>query len=563
MRIDARVERFGWTGSFNDTNNLEVPIGSAGSSSTPSDWFKRANISVDPNFYDYRHIATACNMDRIINPTACQPPNQRHNGGKMVYVNDPAAIRSLVEKNAYMNLLHSAIYRGLSDAGFMGIDANQVAAQLTVNLIDFRDDDPNVTSFAAPNGKIYYGFERPCLYISELDYNSVTITTGDPPRTYNYKSYAVELYKPYSEDDVPAGLWRLVVDGNSIGIDSWPRGKSFYVIQKQDSNAPITLDPNAVVKNSTLLVLTANRKIELQRRVTDPNGTPNKYIAVDSNQVPDWLVAGDGLRSFQRDITKHKCIRRLWDSGTKAPTLGKINSYVDNSRPELIQARPANKPFTNIGEIGMLFIKSAYLQGPNPIGPGDTELTARLNLADARFQQIFNYLTAIDPADHYNLTTETRIKGRININTAPWFVIAQLPWVTDPTLAVDNPNRYKLAQAIVAYRDTTAKGFKSIGNLMQVLEMGFYTYDNIDLKGLPDLTPNDGDGIGGNFEERDVIFARISNLVTVRSDIFTAYILVRLGPDGPQKRVIAILDRSEVPADKVKIIALHPVPDPR
>jgi hypothetical protein len=40
---------------------------------------------------------------------------------------------------------------------------------------------------------------------------------------------------------------------------------------------------------------------------------------------------------------------------------------------------------------------------------------------------------------------------------------------------------------------------------------------------------------------------------------------VRIGADGPQKRVLAILDRSLVtsPGGKVRILALHPVPDPR
>ena len=102
---------------------------------------------------------------------------------------------------------------------------------------------------------------------------------------------------------------------------------------------------------------------------------------------------------------------------------------------------------------------------------------------------------------------------------------------------------------------------------MQVPEMGFYAndpnYASVDLDGYPDLTPRDG--AAGDFEERDVIFSRISNIATVRSDVFTAYILVRLGVDGPQKRVLAVLDRSRVtsPGDKVKILALHPVPDPR
>ena len=78
------------------------------------------------------------------------------------------------------------------------------------------------------------------------------------------------------------------------------------------------------------------------------------------------------------------------------------------------------------------------------------------------------------------------------------------------------------------------------------------------------------DGIADDFEERDLIFSRISDLVTVRSDVFTAYILVRIGENGPQKRVIAILDRSKITPDgsggfdgKVEIRALHPVPDPR
>jgi hypothetical protein len=85
----------------------------------------------------------------------------------------------------------------------------------------------------------------------------------------------------------------------------------------------------------------------------------------------------------------------------------------------------------------------------------------------------------------------------------------------------------------------------------------------VDLDWLPDLTWNDG--VTNDFEERDVIFARISNLITVRSDVFTAYILVRIGVDGPQRRVMAIFDRSQVnsPGDRVKILALHPVPDTR
>jgi hypothetical protein len=242
------------------------------------------------------------------------------------------------------------------------------------------------------------------------------------------------------------------------------------------------------------------------------------------------------------------------------------------------------------------------------------ESLVRLNLQNPFHRNIFQYLTVFDPvsdfidndrdglgidlnSDGFLDITETdldevKIPGRININTAPWYVLAQLPWMTN-----------EIAQTIVAYRDKLAippvdysgltgrfnatgivgvreqPGFASTGELNFVVagtnnfNVGLYALDTIDLPGFPDLTtygPGLGDGIADDFEERDIIFSRISNLVTVRSDVFTAYILVRIGADGPQKRVVAILDRSGVnknnvslPDGKVRIVALHYVPDPR
>ena len=61
-----------------------------------------------------------------------------------------------------------------------------------------------------------------------------------------------------------------------------------------------------------------------------------------------------------------------------------------------------------------------------------------------------------------------------------------------------------------------------------------------------------------DFEERDWLFTRMANLLTVRSDTFTAYILVRIKgenenqSDISERRVMAIIDRSNVflPTDK-------------
>ncbi|MHC4159739.1 MAG: ComEA family DNA-binding protein, partial [Planctomycetota bacterium] len=237
------------------------------------------------------------------------------------------------------------------------------------------------------------------------------------------------------------------------------------------------------------------------------------------------------------------------------------------------------------------------------------EYDIRLDLENPYHRNIFQYLTVFDPTtdgvdndgddevDHDTYDdkdrSEWKIPGRININTAPWYVIKQLPWVSG-----------KLAQAIVAYRDKLDldgpvnyqsgrwdaikneldgsfsqddiredEGFASIGELNFVIDDDEYSIakhalDDDELAGFPDLTTDrlgGGDGVRDDFEERDIIFSRISNLVTVRSDVFTAYILVRIGADGPQKRVIAILDRSNVYTGngKVRIVAQHFVPDPR
>jgi len=193
-----------------------------------------------------------------------------------------------------------------------------------------------------------------------------------------------------------------------------------------------------------------------------------------------------------------------------------------------------------------------------------------------------------DPDDRRELA----IPGRININTAPQKVIEALPWVVDsgtitipPATAAD---REKLAQSIISYRDgipitggptyTNADpGFQYTAELINVHDSAcldpYYSIRRhsdaatSDLTTMPDTTNNGGlgDGADDDLEERDVIFHRMSNLVTVRSDTFTAYIMVRLGELGPQKRVIAIFDRSNVfeKGDVPRLVALHSVPDPR
>jgi hypothetical protein len=575
--IDTRLEELGPAGKW---GFREYAFRTPAETGDLDEWFNSAynDSALDPN-YAYRHIATTYNMDRIIRP----------DGEKMLNINDTNKV--------------SAIYNRIIDANLNIANPNAVAAQIAVNLIDFRDNDSNVSTFKV-DGQKYYGFERPCVYISEMVYKSKKVTTpggpiGAPPVLE--ESYAIELYKPYSTDSDPCN-WRIVIGpqtGGPIGapmggtpynITQWSGNKQFYVMKNDPCRILPPIDPCAAVENITDANFTLSRGniIGLQRRITyEANDV---WIDVESANVPNDLIPaspGEATNNIERDITLHKCIRRLWSLYVSdSPTLGRMNNY-QNGDPIYIQAHPADGYFNNVGDIGMLFRKSAY-----NIGPTDTEKDVRFDLADPCYQSLFQYLTVFDPAIYpWNEPNETRIKGRININTAPWFVLAQLPWVSQRK---NEPTNYKLAQAIVAYRDKLATpvdysgltgrknatginnireepGFESIGELDCVIggsdnnyRIDYYDQHDPnnpfnDLAGFPDLTTLDHPlgGAPDDFEERD--------LITVRSDVFTAYILIRIGSDGPQKRVMAIFDRSNVHSgdDKIRIIALHPVPDTR
>lgn len=155
---------------------------------------------------------------------------------------------------------------------------------------------------------------------------------------------------------------------------------------------------------------------------------------------------------------------------------------------------------------------------------------------------------------------QTGVEGLININTAPEAVLATLPMAyihsaQSPSTsgAIDLKENWKLAKAIVAYRDGTmdnsgtlkdAHGpFRTIYDLYRVPEVWDYVRLQV-LKGtsqtpdpglaLGDLSSKDtksantpGDGVRNDFEEQFLFLNRISNMITTRSDTFTAYILVQ------------------------------------
>jgi len=596
--VDSRIEEF-WDSTFQALHYLYTPVDDSDALASWEDEVYYDYDSAEPNDsndYSYRHIGTIYNMDRIIDP----------NGDKMLNITDV---------NTPVDMIYRRIKAGLlrGEPNFMDVD--ETAAQIAVNLVDFQDGDSEVTDFNdAGSGVNCYGFETPCIYISELAHKFLIVDVNLPSAPISFtirKSYAIELHKPYGEDEYPEpNDWRLNIDPYGIVNIDWSGSKRFHVVLFEANDVNLgdeidfnDLDPNLAgvpqrfVLPPSTTVFEPLKTILLERQV----GSMGEWIAVDSVTVPEpvggwWSqpASGETSHSIQRDITRHKCIRRLWDSGESIPvTLGEYNIYTEPNDTIYIQAHPENRPFRNVGEIGKLFRADVY---GRTWGPMDSELDVRLDLADPNYHGLFQYLTVMDPSrdginndgdesatdpdltdeDALNLTREWKVPGRININTAPWFVISQLPWM-----------RPEIAQAIVAYRDRLnmasgpdysnrgeEAGFASIGELATVINKSGYDGYSMhyyalpggqpgDLDDYPDLTANDG--APDDFEEHDVIFSRTSDLVTVRSDVFTAYILVRVGVDGPQKRAAAILDRSNVyrQGGRVRVIAVQPASDPR
>jgi hypothetical protein len=106
--------------------------------------------------------------------------------------------------------------------------------------------------------------------------------------------------------------------------------------------------------------------------------------------------------------------------------------------------------------------------------------------------------------------------------------------------------------------------------------------DAVGADGLRDLTVNDAfrvepDAVAGDSEERNLLFKGVSNLVSTRSDVFTAYFRVKTvkqGPDGrwnamdpetllSEGRYVMCIDRSKVnrPTDKPRIVYFTKVQD--
>lgn len=511
-------------------------------------WFRHAVYDVNAAaLYDYRHITTTVSLDRVINP----------DGVKMVNVNRPTSLADLYE----------AIKQGLSTVS--DSERMQRAAQLAVNLWDFRDVDhepgviylSDVERAAVPAGtpNAYYGFETH-PYISEVAFQ---VDEDDLEKV----SVGIEFYNPsqasLSLDDLVLMVYDPAMQ-EVIGTMDLPTGTTLdpnelHTISFTDAtNMPVLVQGGVVLQYYDIFLTDQVHDVNL---CLDVFTGQSWYDTNEAFGAPNEPTPGV-WHSMARDTRAWQVAHQLYEYSTDQ-TLGQPNDAVTISGvapftvldPERqIDATVGHPVLTNIGQIGRLLSVGPGAEPNLPFTTVGQRLTdpnqgveqVFVNLESTEYANLFQTLTVLDPAD-YGLANDSRIKGRININTAPWTVLQGLPGLSQAS----DPNTMSLDKAIAQYRDfNPGRVYQSVGDLMQV----------------PQLVAS-GQGMAGirNLAARDRVFTRLSDLATVRSDVFTAYILVRMGVNGPQKRLLAVLDRSHVDdaQDQLRILALQPVPESR
>ncbi len=577
-----------------------------------------------PYYFDRRHVCTFYSFDRNLLTGGYaflsgasetvknyfRPANHRPiNLGQLTFANNPDSRKQIV-------YLLYAFREHFLDEGFSTVQAARKAAQIVANMIDYYDDaDP---TRQGPFFSAAYGSQknqnptfitRAIIRQLVLDASGSAIDIGQYPTSpqsdyefclglsdtaatppgqletvYGYErqpfiaevycnynsgaggaqAFAIELLNPYqnSNGQIPLQGWQI-----TVGTQTFALNNPAYVIFPATSdtapgrvvfwaeNVGYSVPYNGTNFNLTgfglgTQLLSGDQTIKLQR--PDP-ANAGQFITVDqtTDTQTTQLIAG-GVRVSKRDDSGWKFANRLaYAPADGIPRLGFANNVI--SARAGFQLPVANKLET-FATLWMFqkaaFLGSSFGTTPDPI---TQKIAAATRESDVRFDPaadagLLKYICFLNRGNGMtNEHNDGTLPGRINVNTAarPVLAAAIAPGLADPNLP-------ELLTEIIQNRP-----YQNLGDLLKIDGMKKYVLQS----GL-----NVGDqSIDNDIEERDWILGRLANIYTVRSDTFTAYILVRLGADGPQRRMMAIFDRSNVwkPSDRPKLVALHPVPDPR
>lgn len=409
-----------------------------------------------------------------------------------------------------------------------------------------------------------YGYERQ-PFISEIVRRQHAVSG---------RMYAIELVNPY-DTDISLDYWQIKVGnykytfqlGDAVIVPAAsvsPTRQLGRLILKH--HVDIGNFPNQfVLPGPGVAEITTGDVVELQR--PDPKDTavpPTMFITVDITESTqaDYInlpTASGNYRASKRDDTAWKFTNMSVLTEDAVQTLDSPNNTAGTADAWQMPVADDNLPIGTLLDFEKVLLIGNF-KDPNNLIDATNPVTQQIAAAADESEIRNDVMSPVSPLDYvcFMGRPEGNLPGRINVNTATMEVIrAAIPpnnsW---------NPDPDALARNIVAHRDQVAP-FTRITDLINVTGFNQFLSD-------PNSIDDDPD-IAGDFEERDWLLSAVANTLTVRSDVFTAYILVRLGHNGTQRRMIAIFDRSNVSIptkpnqkpDKPRIIALHQVPDPR
>jgi len=605
---------------------------------------------VFPSVRPFLTTHSACRITAIprVNPWMDLP------GSVKVDLNRADAAKGPADSLANYDLFRA--FFDLIPPGINGISSTQeqrlrTAAQLTVNALDFRDSDENVTVKDVPGvaGTKVYGIERQ-PFLVEIAYKIDLMADGS---TEEY--YALELFNPYVTPIDTRG-WEVRVGGAAgvpLGINSIAAGGRLVIRNRAEvllgsgaSAATVQIDSldlkqevrilrPAQVGGSSDYVVVA--KVEPADFATDPThvapqvGVPAMECARRDDRPADALYSVALYPKHTNDDITAAASNLGLPNGV---TINDFSASASGQRPTPHPVYVRNGGFVNVAELNRIFYVGPSASEPvdyrlRDLDPYDTQAAnGRLNMGrivaadganpsgengpynDKRAPALplgcfaadlfMVHSPAADTVDNDgdgkidaadNDGGEDIVYGWVNINTAPEAVLLCLPGL-DGTSALPADVGTKIVQEIVEYRDKPAggnyaangrSGVTGISNLRE--DPGFaspaeiaipihrratapdipaayrlpqntylasnaspYNYRAVADGSDDGLSVAGGQAVTGDLTKHQVYYAWLSNHLTVRSDVYIAYIRVQIGTSttAPEamRRYIAVIDRS-------------------
>ncbi|MHC5083748.1 MAG: hypothetical protein ACYTET_07395 [Planctomycetota bacterium] len=440
-----------------------------------------------------------------------------------------------------------------------------------------------VFPFGLDSADVIYGYERQ-PFIAEVYCEWDGGIAGSP-----LQAFAIELVNPYMTDIDLEDYTLEIESGGSFSLNGAPQIPAYDLIDGvgrliiyRGTIPAVGAHVETHTEAGLPVTITQADDNTIRLLKTTPSGSGSADIVVDQvmdEDYDDHTVAGDAGTIFKdtvpypgsssywsvtRDDSDWKFIQAVYSDVTENPTtLGGTKASVSVAgTAEGFQLGCPDDGYS-VARLHDLEILSLFGSSEDSSDPNDA-ITQQIADAAAINDLLHFDLTepAESPTDYVctmNRPDYGTLPGVININTAPVHVIAAAIPPSIATLKSSGYDALTMAQEIVDNRPYAA--------LSDLLSLGSFNHLEADGDNIGYTPANGGDdqAIMDDIEERDWILSHLANKFTVRSDVFTAYILVRLGEDGPQRRMIGIFDRSNVwdADDKPQLIALHPVPDPR